>query len=555
MPDIDEYNFFMNHKNSCQDNNSGSAKYKADGVSSNAEHMAIGSADDDFSHALTANVSATNVSATNVSTANVSATDISATDISDSAAFTDRSTSCGNANVSDGDRSSDTIAAISTAATPAGIGVIRISGDNACKIADSVFHSANGKALCEMRGYRAAYGHVYDADELIDEAVALKFAAPHSYTGEETVEISCHGGTYILRKTLRSLLNNGARLAEPGEFTRRAFMNGKLDLTEAESVMDLIGADSEQAHYAAISAREGATFDAVEKAKSILLDADSSIAAWSDFPDEGVPDVDGSELSTQLQSVKEQLELLIATADSGRIIRDGINTVIAGKPNVGKSTVMNLLARCNRSIVTDIAGTTRDVIEETVNVGGIKLRLADTAGLHDTSDPVEAVGVDLASNRIGSAELIIAVFDGSREPDDNDINLINLIKNRRHVSVVNKSDLPTKFTTVDKLLPDAVVISAKNDSPEELEKAIVSAIGVDQFDPSAGVISNERQLDCARRAGAAVNDALNALASGITLDAVGVCIDDAVAALCELTGENVSENVVDRVFSRFCVGK
>ncbi len=450
---------------------------------------------------------------------------------------------------------SDTIAAIATSAAPAGIGVIRISGDSAALIADRIFKSASGIALADLGGYKAAFGHVFDGAEQLDEAVALRFVAPHSYTGEDTVELSCHGGSYTLRRVLRAVIAAGARMATAGEFTRRAFLNGKLDLTAAESVIDLIGASGEQAHRAALSAKNGAVFTAANNIKAQLVSAQSSLAAWADFPDEDVPEVDETELRRELLKASEAMNHLISTADSGFLVRNGVHTVIAGKPNVGKSTVMNLLLRCNRSIVTDIAGTTRDVIEESVSVGGVTLRLADTAGLRETSDPVEAVGIDIAKARLEAAELIIAVFDGALELDGQDKELIKLLKNRKYVAIINKSDLPQAITPDSLGLSNVITVSAKNDAPDALENAIMAALGTDSFDASAGVLATERQLGCVQRALNAVMDAVAALDGGMTLDAVGVCIDDALSALCELTGERASDAVIDEVFSRFCVGK
>lgn len=450
----------------------------------------------------------------------------------------------------------DTIAAIATATAPAGIGVIRLSGADAVAVADRVFRPAGGKTLSQLEGYRAAYGKVYDADGPIDEAVALRFTAPHSYTGEDVVELSCHGGTYLLQRALRAVLANGARMAEPGEFTRRAFENGKLDLTAAESVMDLIGAQGEQAHAAALSVKDGATFREIEAVRSRLLHAAASLAAWADFPDEDVPAVDGDSLLAALLDAEQRLDALRRTADQGKILREGAEVVIVGKPNVGKSTVMNRLARWDRSIVTEVAGTTRDAIEETVSVRGVPLRITDTAGIRETGDPVEAIGVSIARKKMDSAALILAVFDRSRPISEEDRELLKSLQGRRAVLLLNKTDLPPAF---DKsALPEGsrtVALSAKQDPTDPLEEAILSAVGMDRLDPSAGILANARQLDCAMRALQAVRDAANALRSGVTLDAVGVCLDDALAALYELTGETVSEQVVDDVFRRFCVGK
>lgn len=450
----------------------------------------------------------------------------------------------------------DTIAAIATATAPAGIGIVRISGADACIVADSVFAAVSGKKIAELDGYSAAFGSVATESGTIDEAVALRFKAPRSYTGEDVVELSCHGGPYILRRVLRAVLDAGARLAEAGEFTRRAFENGKLDLTSAEAVMDLIGAQNEQSHLAALSAKEGAMFRSVCQIRDIFVNCAADLAAWVDFPDEDVPAVDNDSLKIRLSTAISELDRLISTAEQGKILKDGVKTVIIGKPNVGKSTVMNLLSKQATSIVTDIPGTTRDAIEDTVNVGGVMLRLADTAGIRSTDDPVEAIGVELALKHLSSAALIIAVFDLSRPLDNDDFEILEKIKGKNAVVLLNKSDLESKFTP-DELKTDAecVVISAKHDLADKIEAIITKAVGLNKLDASGAIIANERQLDCARRSRRAAADAINAIEIGFTLDAVGVCIDDALAALAELTGECVSQSVVDDVFSRFCVGK
>ena len=450
----------------------------------------------------------------------------------------------------------DTIAAIATATAPAGIGVVRISGSAACEVADSVFSAVSGKKIAELDGYNAAFGCVTTESGIIDEAVALRFKAPHSYTGEDVVELSCHGGPYIMRRVLRAVLDAGARLAEAGEFTRRAFENGKLDLTSAEAVMDLIGAQNEQSHLAALSAKEGAMFRSVCKIRDIFVNCAADLAAWVDFPDEDVPAVDNESLKTRLSEAISQLDRLISTAEQGKILKDGVKTVIVGKPNVGKSTIMNLLSKQDMSIVTDMPGTTRDAIEDTVNVGGVMLRLADTAGIRSTDDPVEAIGVELALKHLSSAALIIAVFDLSRPLDSDDFAILEKIKGRSAVILLNKADLEPKFEPDDlKTDIESIAISAKHDSADNIESVIAKAVGLDKLDASGAIIANERQLDCARRSLRAALDAVKAIEVGFTLDAVGVCIDDALAALAELTGECVSQSVVDDVFSRFCVGK
>ena len=453
---------------------------------------------------------------------------------------------------------SEVIAAISTPLMSAGLGVIRISGENAAEIADRVFRSVSGKKLAEISGYSALYGHVFDKKGDIDEVVALNFRAPHSFTGENAVELSCHGSVYILKRTLAALIAAGARLARAGEFTRRAFENGKMDLSAAESVMSLIGAESQLEHSAALSGREGVLFRRIDEIKGELTALSAHLSAWVDFPDEDVPEVSHDELYSGLKRAQKQLNRLICDFDRGKILREGIDTVIVGRPNVGKSTFMNMLCGADRSIVTDIAGTTRDIVEESVSVGGVKLRLQDTAGLHDTNDQVEKIGVEKARRRIETAALVLAVFDGSEPLSNDDLSLIKALKDRRAIAVINKCDLDMKIETehVSSVIKNTVVLSAKSgENAEMVEKAILSLSGLDGLDPTCAMMTTERQRDCAERAKSALNDGIATLEAGLTFDAVGVMLDEAIAALCELSGERVSDSIVDEVFSTFCVGK
>ena len=453
---------------------------------------------------------------------------------------------------------SEVIAAVSTPLMSAGLGVIRISGENAAEIADRGFRSVSGKKLAEISGYSALYGHVFDKKGDIDEVVALNFRAPHSFTGENAVELSCHGSVYILKRTLAALIAAGARLARAGEFTRRAFENGKMDLSAAESVMSLIGAESQLEHSAALSGREGVLFRRIDEIKGELTALSAHLSAWVDFPDEDVPEVSHDELYSGLKRAQKQLNRLICDFDRGKILREGIDTVIVGRPNVGKSTFMNLLCGADRSIVTDIAGTTRDIVEESVSVGGVKLRLQDTAGLHDTNDQVEKIGVEKARCRIETAALVLAVFDGSEPLSNDDLSLIKALKDRRAIAVINKCDLDMKIETelVSSVIKNTVVLSAKSgENAEMVEKAILSLSGLDGLDPTCAMMTTERQRDCAERAKSALNDGIATLEAGLTFDAVGVMLDEAIAALCELSGERVSDSIVDEVFSTFCVGK
>lgn len=451
-----------------------------------------------------------------------------------------------------------TIAAISTAQGEGGIGVIRISGRDAIIIADKVFKALNGKPLSNMKGYSAAFGHIVSDNETIDECVATVFREPRSYTGENVAELSCHGGMFITREVLRLVLDNGAVPAQAGEFTKRAFLNGKLDLTEAEAVIDIISAKSKTAARAALCAKEGALWNRVEAIKSKLVTTAAHLSAWADYPEEDIEEVSTESLSETFVDVKKELDKLLDTYDKGQTVKEGIDTVIAGKPNAGKSTLMNLLSGHNRSIVTEIPGTTRDIIEETVLVGDVILRLSDTAGLRDTSDTVEKIGVDLARKRLKNCGLVLAVFDSAEELDQNDIDLIEALNDTETIAIINKSDLESKIDEeyIKDRIPRVVKISAKTgDGYEQLEKIIVEIAGTDSFNPSEGILANERQRQAVLNARKALTEALDALNMGMTFDAVEVALEDAIAYILELTGERVSEVVVDNVFHNFCVGK
>ena len=453
---------------------------------------------------------------------------------------------------------SDTIAAVATPLSAGGIGVIRISGESAIEIADKVVRTTSGKSLALLKGYTAAHGKVYLENEAIDECVALVFRAPKSYTGENTVEISCHGGVLVTKQVLRAVLQSGARPAEAGEFTKRAFLNGKLDLSEAEAVMSLISAQGQQGMKAAFSTLDGALSRKIDSLCSILLSASANMAAWVDYPDDEIPELSDDSLKNSIVTVKNGLTSLLSKFDAGKAITDGVETAIIGKPNVGKSALMNMLSGFSRSIVTDIAGTTRDIVEETVRVGNVVLRLADTAGIRESDDLVESIGVDMAKTRIERATLILAVFDGSESLDQSDKEILDLCKDRDVIGIVNKSDLPSK-ADIDYLkatLSKVVFISAKEgEGEEELTKAIEEALGTDKIDTSQAMITTERQRVCTEKALSCLEEALDALNIGMTMDAINVCIESAVEALLELTGKKAREAVVDEVFSQFCVGK
>ncbi len=451
-----------------------------------------------------------------------------------------------------------TIAAISTGRAPGGIGVVRISGENAIEIGDKIFSSFNNKRLCEIDGYSALYGKAIDKNGSIDNVVALLFRAPKSYTGEDIVEISCHGGLFVTDKVLKAVLDAGAVPAEAGEFTKRAFLNGKMDLTSAESVMNIISAQGEQAEKIALGVLEGRLFKEIKKITDKLVYDMALLSAWVDYPYEEIEDLSENNLKEHIDESIQSLQKLINDFGKGQIIMEGVDTAIVGCPNVGKSTLMNLLSGTEKSIVTEIAGTTRDVVEDTVNVGGIILRLADTAGVRETDDIVESIGVERAVKRLENAELVLAVFDASRELNEQDKRLIELCKGKKAIGIVNKIDTDKNYLNgeIERNFSQTVFISAKTgEGKAELSKAIEELLGTADFDTSATAIVNERQCDCCKKALEALNDADNALMLGMTMDAVTVCLDSAVENLMILTGEKATELVVNEIFAQFCVGK
>ena len=449
-----------------------------------------------------------------------------------------------------------TIAAVSTALSAAGISVIRISGDDAIMIGDRVFRSTD--KLCDLKGYTCRFGAVYDNGEKIDECVATVFKKPHSYTGEDVVELSCHGGLYVTQKTLQAVLSAGAVPAQAGEFTKRAFLNGKLDLTEAEAVMDIISAKSKSSARAALSVKEGALSKKINRIKAELLDKAAHLSAWADYPEEDIPEVSEKELLSSLKKAEETLSAILTGFDNGKVLRDGVNTVIIGKPNVGKSTLMNLLSGFDKSIVTPIAGTTRDVVDEVVSLGDIVLNLSDTAGIRESSDEIEKLGIDRAKAKIDSASLVLCVFDSSQDLSDEDRAVLGAIGEAPAIAVINKTDLEQKLN-IDEIkmhIQDIVYMSAKEQTGlSELEAAVKRLCYTFDTDNNDVLLYNERQRSLTQKAFESVRSAYDALSAEITYDAVTVSIEEAIAYLCELTGESVTEEVVDRVFHRFCVGK
>lgn len=451
-----------------------------------------------------------------------------------------------------------TICAIATPPAAGGISVIRISGTRAADIAAAVFRPVSGKPVHELSGYRAAYGKIYDGKERLDDGVLLMFRAPHSYTGEDVAEISCHGGIYVTRRVLAACIKAGAEPAAAGEFTKRAMLNGKMSLTQAEAVTDIINAQSGQLLNCSNFQREGAMFRRAEAISDMIMEISSQISAWIDYPDDDTPTVTEEWLKEKLYAVQSEFSALLSDYDKGRPVREGISCAIVGKPNVGKSTLMNLLSGEQRSIVSDIAGTTRDIVEETIAIGDVVLRVADCAGIRETDDAVEKIGVEIMLKKLNSADLVLAVFDGSRPLEADDFKLMDRLADKLVIPIVNKCDLQLTLDTVclEERLSHAVFISAKSDKTADiLSEEIKSRLCLDKLDMQAGVLANERQRSCVIRAAEAVDGAINAIELGLTPDAVGVVLEQALDAVYELSGKRASEEVIAEVFKRFCVGK
>jgi tRNA modification GTPase len=450
------------------------------------------------------------------------------------------------------------IAAIATPPAAGGIGIIRISGENALSVADSVFVASNGLLLSHSEGYRAYHGKVWDNGVAVDEAVCLVFRAPHSYTGQDTAEICCHGGLFVTQRVLQAVLNAGAVTAQAGEFTKRAYLNGKIELAQAEAVMAIVSAQGEQAALAAFNALEGNLAKKINACAGRLTHTAAQLSAWVDYPDEEIEEISLGNLKTMFLEVKAQLEALLAGFNTGQTVTHGVETVIVGRPNVGKSTLMNLLTGYEKSIVTEHAGTTRDIVEETVQLGGLVLRLADTAGMRETDNPVESIGVERAIKKLSRATLVLAVFDGSDFLTAEDKNLLENCRTKLTIAIINKTDLPRALDLVyiNEIAAETVEISAASgEGLEKLTQAVTRLLGTDDFDPSAAMLANERQRECCKQAVNRLDEAIDAAEAGLTLDAIGVCIEAAIEAMLELTGQKASQAVVDEIFSSFCVGK
>lgn len=459
--------------------------------------------------------------------------------------------------------SESTIAAISTPIGEGGIGIVRLSGPKAIDIADSIFINIKGRKIKDAPNWSILYGHIKDPDagRDIDEVLVSVMRGPHSYTGEDVVEISGHGGVLPLRKILEAAIREGAVLAQPGEFTKRAFLNGRIDLAQAESVMDIISAKTDVALTSSIMQLEGKLSRSIEKIRVVLLDVLTHIEALIDYPEEDVDELSTRDMRQKLADEYDSIEKLLATADTGRIIREGLKTAIIGRPNVGKSSLLNALLKADRAIVTDIPGTTRDIIEDYVNVNGIALNIIDTAGIREAADEIERIGIERTRDTVYRADLVIFVLDGSQPLHQDDRVIASLISSKKAIVVLNKSDLGRIVTEaeVNTVLPDAPVIEMslkEGYGLDDLEGTITDmvyhgkAIASDE-----AMITNVRHKEALMSAAEALQRCLFSIDDGMPMDLVSIDLKDAIEALGLISGKTVEDEVVDRIFERFCVGK
>ncbi|WP_072524358.1 tRNA uridine-5-carboxymethylaminomethyl(34) synthesis GTPase MnmE [Clostridium sp. Marseille-P3244] len=454
----------------------------------------------------------------------------------------------------------DTIAAISTGMTSSGIGIVRISGENAFTVADRVY---KGKELIKnAASHTIHYGHILDGSGLIDEVLVMVMKAPRTFTGEDTVEINCHGGTYVVRKVLETVLKNGARAAEPGEFTKRAFLNGRMDLSQAEAVIDVIHSENDYALQNSVNQLKGSIRNKINNIRNKIIYNTAFIESALDDPEHISLDGYGTVLKNVSEEIIGELEEMIRSSDNGRVIKEGIRTVIVGKPNAGKSSLLNVLSGHERAIVTDIEGTTRDILEEKINLGDLTLDVVDTAGIRQTEDTIEKIGVERARKYAESADLIIYVVDASRKLDDNDQEILEIIQNKKTIVLLNKSDLEMVVSQeeikshIKDGIPVISVSAKEEDGIKDLEDAVKEMFLTGNISFNNQIyISNARQKQALEDASGSMKKVIESIENALPEDFYTIDLMDAYESLGKITGESAGEDLINEIFSKFCMGK
>jgi len=454
----------------------------------------------------------------------------------------------------------DTIGAISTSIGEGGIAIVRISGDKAKDVVEKIFQAKNGQSIKDMKSYTMKYGYIIDENNNhIDEVIVSFMKGPRSFTAEDTIEINCHGGVVATNKVLEQVIKQGVRIAEPGEFTKRAFLNGRIDLSQAEAVIDIINAKTDLSMKSALMQSEGLISKEIRVLREKLLSTIAHIEATVDYPEDDLEEVTSEMAIRDLDIIKKEIKEFIETAEEGKILREGLSTVIVGKPNVGKSSLLNALTKENRAIVTDIPGTTRDVIEEYINISGIPIKIIDTAGIRETDDVVEKIGVERSRAKINDADLIILILDSSNELTEEDKEIINHISNKKYMILLNKSDLNSKITQKDLEninCTNIYSISAKiGEGIDEVRTAIKDMFFKGEISTNNVIITNTRHKEALLRAYECIESAINTLNYTFAIDLASIDIRNAWTFLGEITGDSLEENIIDKIFKDFCLGK
>ncbi|MFR5470185.1 MAG: tRNA uridine-5-carboxymethylaminomethyl(34) synthesis GTPase MnmE [Romboutsia timonensis] len=455
----------------------------------------------------------------------------------------------------------DTISAIATAPGEGGIGIIRISGEKSLQVAQSIFKSKSGKMIKDYNARTLIYGTVVDNEKVIDEVLVAYMKGPNSYTAEDVIEINCHGGFISVKKILELILSKGVRLAEAGEFTKRAFLNGRIDLSQAEAIIDVIKSKTDMAHEVAQSQLEGSLAKKIKDLRMNVTEVLAHLEVSIDFAEEDVEEITYQTLEEKSLELRNEIKKLYDTAESGKILRDGLKTVIVGKPNVGKSSLLNSILGENRAIVTDIAGTTRDVIEEFVNIKGIPLKIVDTAGIRETEDVVEKIGVEKSRESFSTADLVIMVLDASRKLSEEDMEILESLKNKKTIVLLNKMDLEPQIELekIEEFVnsEDIIKISAlKHQGIEELQDKIEAMVYHGSVKNSSNLmITNSRHKDALFKAYESINDAISAIEQRMPYDFIEVDFKNIWDYLGYINGDTVREDLLDTIFANFCIGK